>query len=83
MTTLTVTSKGQVTLKRDLLKHLGVSPGEQVEADKLPDGRIIVRAAERKGSIADFIGCLTQAGGRKLTIEEMNKIVTEGWAKTK
>lgn len=83
MTTLTVTAKGQVTLKRDLLKHLGVSPGEQVEADKLPDGRIIVRAADQDGSIADFIGCLSQRGGRKLTIEEINKIVTQGWAKAK
>ena len=37
MTTLTVTAKGQVTLKQDLLKHLGVGPGEKIEADKLPD----------------------------------------------
>ena len=28
MTTLTITAKGQVTLKQELLKHLGVSPGE-------------------------------------------------------
>ena len=83
MTTLTVTAKGQVTLKQDLLKHLGVSPGEQIEADKLPDGRIVVRAAAQDGSIADFIGCLSQRGGRKLTIEEMNKIAAQGWAKTK
>jgi hypothetical protein len=38
MTVLTITAKGQVTLKQDLLKHLGVSPGEKIEADKLPDG---------------------------------------------
>ena len=83
MTTLTVTAKGQVTLKQDLLKHLGVSPGEQIEADKLPDGRIVVRAAAQDGNIADFIGCLSQRGGRKLTIEEMNRITTQGWAKAK
>lgn len=83
MTKLTVTAKGQVTLKKDLLKHLGVSPGAQVEADELPDGRIIVRAAGQDGSIADFIGCLSQRDGRKLTIDEMNKLVTQGWAKTK
>lgn len=83
MTTLTVTAKGQVTLKQDLLKHLGVGPGEKIEADKLPDGRIIVRAAARDGSMADFIGCLSQQGGRKLTIDEMNKVAAEGWAKAK
>ena len=83
MTTLTITAKGQVTLKQDLLKHLGVSPGERVEADKLPDGRIVVRAAVREGSIADFIGSLSQRGGRKLTIDAMNEITTQGWAKRK
>ena len=83
MTTLTITAKGQVTLKQELLKHLGVSPGEKVEADKLPDGQIVVRAAARDGRIADFVGCLSQKGGRKLTIDEMNEIATRGWAKAK
>ncbi|MFN9685015.1 MAG: AbrB/MazE/SpoVT family DNA-binding domain-containing protein, partial [Cyanobacteriota bacterium] len=27
MATLTVTAKGQVTLRQDLLRHLGVQPG--------------------------------------------------------
>ncbi|HEV2987498.1 MAG TPA: AbrB/MazE/SpoVT family DNA-binding domain-containing protein [Candidatus Angelobacter sp.] len=83
MTTLTITAKGQVTLKKDLLKHLGVGPGEKVEADKLPDGRIVVRAAAQDGSVADFIGCLSKKGGRKLTIDEMNEITARGWAKAK
>ncbi len=83
MTTLTITAKGQVTLKQDLLKHLGVSPGEKVEADKLPDGRIVVRAAAQDGRIADFIGCLSRKKGTKLTIDEMNEIVAQGWAKAK
>ncbi|HXY48350.1 MAG TPA: AbrB/MazE/SpoVT family DNA-binding domain-containing protein [Terriglobales bacterium] len=83
MTTLTITAKGQVTLKQELLKHLGVSPGEKIEVDKLPDGRIVVRAAAQDGSIADFIGCLSQKAGPKLTIDEMNEIGTRGWAKTR
>jgi antitoxin PrlF len=83
MTTLAITPKGQVTLKQELLKHLGVGPGERVEADKLPEGRIVVRAAVQDGSITDFIGSLSQRGGRKLTIDEMNKITTQGWAKRK
>ena len=83
MTTLTITTKGQVTLKRDLLKHLGVGPGEKIEADKLPDGRIIVKAVAPNGTIADFIGCLSQKGGRKLTIDEISAIAVRGWAKAK
>ena len=44
MPTLTVTAKGQITLKKELLRHLNVAPGEKVEADALPGGRIVVRA---------------------------------------
>jgi len=40
MTKLTITAKGQVTLKQELLNHLGVGPGEKIEADKLPEGRL-------------------------------------------
>jgi bifunctional DNA-binding transcriptional regulator/antitoxin component of YhaV-PrlF toxin-antitoxin module len=83
MTTLTITAKGQITLKQDLLKHLGVGPGEKIEADKLPDGRIVVRAAAPNGTISDFIGCLSQKRGPKLTLDEMNTIAAQGWAKAK
>lgn len=83
MTKLTITAKGQVTLKQELLKHLGVRPGEKIEVDELPDGRILLRAAEQKGEIGDFIGCLSKRGGPKLTIEEINEIAAQGWAKPK
>jgi len=83
VTTLTITAKGQVTLKQELLKHLGVSPGEKVEVDTLPDGRIVVRAAAQDGRIADFIGCLSQKRGPRLTIDQMNEIASRGWAKAK
>jgi bifunctional DNA-binding transcriptional regulator/antitoxin component of YhaV-PrlF toxin-antitoxin module len=83
MTRLTITAKGQITLKQELLKHLGVGPGEKIEADKLPDGRLLVRAVAPNGNIDDFIGCLSRRAGPKLTIEEMNQIAAEGWAKRK
>jgi len=83
MPILTVTAKGQVTLKRDLLKHLGVQPGQKIEADKLPDGRIVVKAAAQDGSISDFVGCLSHRNARKLTLEQINDIAKQGWAKAK
>ena len=58
MPTLTVTAKGQVTLKRDLLRHLGVEPGQRIDLEKCPDGELRVRAARRTGTIEDFIHCL-------------------------
>jgi AbrB family looped-hinge helix DNA binding protein len=80
MSTLTVTAKGQVTLRKDLLKHLGVQPGEKITVDKLPDGRIEVRAARLTGKISDAFGFLKRKDGPSLSIEEMNKITARGWA---
>jgi AbrB family looped-hinge helix DNA binding protein len=80
MSTLTVTSKGQVTLRKDLLQHLGISPGERVTVDKLPDGRIEVRAARRTGKISDLSGVLRREGQPVLTIEEINEAIAAGWA---
>lgn len=80
MTTLTVTTKGQVTLRKDLLRHLGVGPGEKLEVDKLPDGGLAVRAARRTGTIDDFIGLFAGTSDRVISIEEMNEIIAAGWA---
>lgn len=45
MATLIITSEGQVTLGSDLFQHLGIQPGETIEVDKLPDGRLELKAA--------------------------------------
>lgn len=81
MTTLTITTKGQITLKQELLKHLNVVPGQRIEADKLPNGQIVVRSAVRDGVIANFSGCLARKNGPKLTINEINEIAAQGWSK--
>ena len=80
MSTLTVTAKGQVTLRKDLLKHLGVNPGEKITVDKLPDGRIEVKAARSRGKISDAFGFLKRKNGPSLSIGEMNEIAARGWA---
>ncbi|RAI45360.1 AbrB/MazE/SpoVT family DNA-binding domain-containing protein [Rhodoplanes roseus] len=80
MSALTVTAKGQVTLRKDLLQHLGVRPGDKVTVEKLPDGRVVVAAQRRGGAISDVFGRLKRAGGPALSVEEMNEIATRGWA---
>jgi len=80
MSTLTITAKGQVTLRADLLKHLGVHPGEKITVDKLPDGRIVVKAAGPTGNISDVFDFLKKENGPSLSIEEMNKVAARGWA---
>ncbi|WP_439496902.1 AbrB/MazE/SpoVT family DNA-binding domain-containing protein [Bosea sp. (in: a-proteobacteria)] len=80
MSTLTITAKGQVTLRKDFLEHLGVHPGEKVIVDKLPDGRIEVKAARPTGQISDVFNMLKRENGPVLSIEEINEVAARGWA---
>lgn len=82
MAFLTVTAKGQVTLKRELLEHLGVLPGQQVDFEKLPGGEVRVRAARPAGSIDNFLHALDGKVKmeKPLTIDEMSRIATAGWS---
>ena len=82
MTILTVTAKGQITLRKDVLKHLGIGPGGKIDCDLLPDGTMIARAVtpERTGSIENFFGMLASPEGPHLTIEEIKEASEEGWA---
>ncbi|MGO8127030.1 AbrB/MazE/SpoVT family DNA-binding domain-containing protein, partial [Rhizobium ruizarguesonis] len=59
MATLTVTAKGQVTLKKEVLQHLGVRPGDKIYVDLLPGGKLEVIAVKRRpvaGSVESFFG---------------------------
>jgi bifunctional DNA-binding transcriptional regulator/antitoxin component of YhaV-PrlF toxin-antitoxin module len=80
MTTLTVTAKGQVTLKHEVLRHLGVRPGEKLEVDLLPEGKAVIQANHRAGSIHDFIGLFTGQAPRVFTTDEINAATAAGWA---
>jgi antitoxin PrlF len=80
MVTLTVTSKSQVTLKKDLLRHLGVESGQKIEVIELPGGRIEVRAARSAGSIDGFIGLLAGKKGKVASLEELDAAAAKGWA---
>jgi len=80
MTTLTVTARGQVTFRKDVLQHLGIRPGEKIELDKLPDGSVALRAARPTGSIDDFIGILAGKTKKIATLDEINEAAADGWA---
>jgi bifunctional DNA-binding transcriptional regulator/antitoxin component of YhaV-PrlF toxin-antitoxin module len=80
MSTLIVTAKGQVTLSKNLLKHLGIRPGEKIAVAKRLGGRIEMRAARPTGKISDVFGLLKKKDGPSLSIEDINRIAAEGWA---
>lgn len=79
-TMLTVTTKGQVTLKKEILDHLGIAPGDKIEVDRVAPGRVEVRPARSASGLEGFIGCLARPGTRKLTLAEIDEATHEGWA---
>lgn len=74
MTTLTVTTRGQVTFRKEILQHLGINPGDKIELDLLPDGRAELKAAQPKGTFSTFYGCLKgKTNGKTLSIDDINE----------
>lgn len=80
-TTLTITAKGQITLKKEVLEWLGVGPGDKVNVVMTPDHKLVLSRAQKTGSIMDICGMFDDyAREHPLSIEEMNDIIADGWA---
>ncbi|HSS86077.1 MAG TPA: AbrB/MazE/SpoVT family DNA-binding domain-containing protein, partial [Reyranella sp.] len=58
----------------------GVQPGEKIAVDKLPDGRIEMKAVQPAGKISDVFDFLKRKNGPSLSVEEMNEVAKRGWA---
>ena len=80
MATLTVTAKGQITLKQELLRHLNVQPGQKIAVETIADGRLLLRPAGRKHPIKGFSGMLAKRGTPRYTIAEIKKFTEDAWA---
>jgi antitoxin PrlF len=78
-THLTVSAKGQVTLKKSVLAHLGVQPGQKLVVDLRANGTVQLRPTP-SGKISDAFGILPPPEGPALTIEEMNEVIASSWA---
>lgn len=80
MAILTVTARGQVTLRKEVLQHLGIKPGDKIELDLLPDAQGILKAARPGATIAGFVGLLAGQTNKVATIDEMNEAAARGWS---
>src|SRR6516165_6912014 len=75
---LTVTAKGQVTLRRAVLHHLGVTPGAKSSVSLLEDGGVELIAAAARDDIKSLRGALRRAGQRTVSLEEMQEAIEAG-----
>ncbi|HEY1803653.1 MAG TPA: AbrB/MazE/SpoVT family DNA-binding domain-containing protein [Terracidiphilus sp.] len=80
MAELTVTARGQVTFRKEVLRHLGVKPGQKIELELVPGGNGIISAARKTGSIEDFIGVLDGKSRKSAAIGDIGKATERSWA---
>lgn len=80
MPSLTITAKGQVTLRKEVLKHLGVGPGEKIAVELLPDGKASIKAEKAGNSIDRLFGFLKQVKEQPLSLDEIDEVIADGWA---
>lgn len=70
MSETTLTSKGQVTVPREIRDRLGLASGDKLTFTLLSDGTVVMRAKTRR--LLDLAGSLTRPGQPKITVEQMN-----------
>lgn len=80
MAILTVSARGQVTLRKEVLQHLGIKPGDKIELALLPDAKGVLKAVQPDATISGFIGLLAGRTTKVATLEEINEASAQGWS---
>ena len=71
----TITSKGQVTVPKNIRDQLNIQAGTQLDFTLNNDGTISVRPLNR--TALSIIGILKRPGQKAATIEQMNDTIAE------
>ena len=73
MATATVTSKGQITIPKEIRRLLGVEEGDRIDFVVEASDRVVLRKPVR--SLASLKGLLYRKGRKPVTVEEMNRAI--------
>ena len=77
MATSTLTSKGQVTIPKEIRDRLGLKEGDRLAIELDDQGQVVLRPEPRK-SLGRIRGILHQfAPERPVTLEEMDEAIQE------
>jgi AbrB family looped-hinge helix DNA binding protein len=80
MSTATMTSKGQITVPKDVRDALKLEPGSKVMFVEVAPGHF--RIIARTGKISDLAGMLHRPGQRTMSLEEMDAGIAEAAAES-
>ena len=73
----TVTAKGQVTLRKAVLRHLGIKPGDKIEIALLDGGRVQL-APPAARNFSRLRGALQRPGQPAVSLEQMRDAIDTG-----
>jgi len=65
----TLTSKGQVTVPREIRQRMGLKPGDKITFSLLSDGTLVVRPKQRH--VTDLAGLLHKPGRASVPLNAM------------
>lgn len=66
-----LTSKGRVTVPREIRDYLGLKPGDKLTFTMLSNGTVVMRAKTRR--LIELAGSLTRPGQAKVSIAQMSR----------
>lgn len=78
MPSSTITSKGQVTVPKEIREHLRLKPGDRIDFVKGRTGSITLKAIDT--DVRSLRGILKSKRRKPLSIEEMNEVIAKGYA---
>ena len=80
MPTSTLTSKGQITIPREVRERLHLKTGSRVDFIVEPSGRVVLKPLNR--NFRSIRGIVRSRRKRPVSIQEMNEAITQGYSGT-
>lgn len=80
MLAATMTSKGQITVPKEVRDELRLRPGAKIRFARAGNGAWSL--FPRTGDVMDLAGMLYDPNRRTLTLEEMEEAIADGWAES-
>lgn len=81
MVRLKVTAKGQITLKREVLDHLGIRPGDEVEVNLQSRREATLHPISGKLPIQAVFGMFENTTGKSYSLDDLDEAVAESYTK--
>ena len=79
MPTSTLTSKGQITVPKEIREYLKLHTGHRLEFDIALDGQVIMRA--RNKDVRELKGIVRSPRRKPISIQQMNESIAAGFRK--